>query len=85
MKGSFESLPTRDILILQQIHESGEDDATALSQELHESRAKIIARLHALRQKGLVVIRDVYGEIIVSLSPKGLGMVKYLWSNGLTV
>lgn len=85
MTGSYESLPTRDILILQQIHESGEDDATALSQELQESREKIIARLHALRQKGLVVLQDMYGEIIVSLSPKGVGMVKYLWSSGLAV
>ncbi len=85
MKTIVDNLPTRDILILQQIHEMGEDDATALSQELHESRAKIMARLHALRNRGLVVLRELYGDVVVTLSPKGVGAVKYIWANGMAV
>lgn len=79
MKNLFHSLNTRDTLILQQISEDVEGDVSSLAEELGEPREKIVVRLQALRQKGLVVITRNYEGICVQLSRKGKMMMNYMW------
>jgi DNA-binding MarR family transcriptional regulator len=79
MNTPLETITPHDALILQQISEDGEDDVMSLASELHEPRGKVLARLNALRSKGLITVVDNYNGIWVRLSRKGKRMVSYLW------
>ncbi len=79
MKTSYTAITPHDALLLQQISEDGEDDLASLSAELREPRKAVLARIHALRAKGLITIIHNYQDVWVRLSRRGKYIVRDLW------
>lgn len=73
------NLTPNEALVLQQIHEDGEDDIPSLSQQLGMSRGYVASLVGSLRHKGLLVIIDGYNQLWVRPSAQGKRMVRYIW------
>jgi len=73
------TISANDALILQRLGEVGEEELDYIAEELCEPRGSILYRLAALKRKGLIHIRNKYGEIIVSLTSQGRQAIHYLW------
>jgi DNA-binding MarR family transcriptional regulator len=81
MKKTFEpmQLSTSEAIVLQQLHEDGEDDISLLSRQLGLPRGRILALVNSLKQKGLLIINHDYQGTWVRLSRKGNRLIAYLW------
>lgn len=73
------NISTNDALILQCLDETGEEELDFIAEELHEPKGHIVSRLMSLKRKGLIHIRNKYGEILVSLTGQGKLTMRYLW------
>jgi len=72
-------LTTAEALVLQQVHEDGEDDLPALSRQLGMSRHYILAVINSLKRKGLLVVTDSYHQVWVRPSARGKRLIRYIW------
>lgn len=72
-------LTTSEALVLQQIHEDGEDDLPSLSRQLGMSRHHALAIIASLKHKGLLVVTDSYHQLWVRPSARGKRMIRYIW------
>ena len=72
-------LSTEEAIILQQVHEDGEDDAMMLAYQLGMSRPHTVGLVARLRQKGLLKVEADFGNMWVSLSERGKKLVRHLW------
>ena len=73
-------LPADYALVLQQVSEDGENEFSVLSETLNIKRSRLSHILHALRQKGLILIdKTSMGDAWVRLSSKGSKLVKQIW------
>ena len=73
------NLTTTEALVLQQVHEDGEDDLPSLSRQLGMSRGYAMAVVASLKHKGLLVVTDTYHQLWVRPSVRGKRMVHYIW------
>lgn len=72
-------LTTTEAIVLQQLHEDGEEDISALSTQLHISRGRIVALINAMKQKGLLIVNHDYQGTWIRLSRQGHWLVGFLW------
>ena len=72
------ALTTSEAIVLQQLHEEGEDDARSLARMLGMSRHHTMAVVRTLRRKGLVMI-DNNDELWIRLTSQGKQLMNYLW------
>lgn len=72
-------LTTTEAIVLQQLHEDGEDDISQLSQQLNISHGRIVSLINTMRQKGLLIIQHDYQGTWVRLSRRGHRLVSYVW------
>lgn len=79
MKRNYADLTTTEALVLQQVHEDGEDDVQTLSRQLGMSRQYALAVVASLKRKGLLVFVDGYQQLWVRPSVRGKRMVRYIW------
>ncbi len=79
MRKEYEDLTTTEALVLQQVHEDGEDDVPTLSRQLGMSRQYALAVVASLKHKGLLVVTDGYQQLWVRPSARGKRMVRYIW------
>ena len=79
MTQSTINLTTNEALVLQQIHEDGEDDLPTLSQQLGMSRGYAAAIIASLKHKGLLVVSDEYHHIWFRPSVRGKRIMHYIW------
>lgn len=79
------SLSLSEAIVLQQVHEDGEDDTAALSKALGMSREHTLNVIAHLKRKGLVAIDGEYDGLWVHLTRKGLRLMRYLWPEAHSV
>lgn len=72
-------LTTNEALVLQQVHEDGEDDLPTLSRQLSLPRSYAAAIVASLKHKGLLIVTDQYQQLWVRPSARGKRMVRYIW------
>ena len=77
-------LTTTEALVLQQVHEDGEDDLPSLSRQLGISRRYALAIVASLKRKGLLVVTDSYHQLWVRPSVRGKRMIRYIWPQART-
>jgi DNA-binding MarR family transcriptional regulator len=73
------NLTTNEAIVLQQIHEDGEDDARTLSRMLGMSRHHVLSIVGRLKSKGLVAIEGAYDGLWVHLTREGRRLMNYVW------
>lgn len=79
------SLSLSEAIILQQVHEDGEDDTQSLAAALGMSREHALTVILHLRRKGLVAISGDYDGLWVHLTRKGRRLMHYLWPEARSV
>ena len=84
MKSTTQSTTVRTLslseaIVLQQVHEDGEDDARTLERALGMSPEHTLNIIGRLKRKGLVAIDGEYGGLWVHLTQKGRRLIHYLW------
>ena len=79
------SLSLSEAIVLQQVHEDGEDDTAALAKALGMSREHTLNVVAHLKRKGLVAIDGEYDGVWVHLTRKGLRLMRYLWPEAHSV
>ncbi|NCA97718.1 MAG: MarR family transcriptional regulator [Bacteroidia bacterium] len=72
-------LSPMEAIVLQQVHEDGEDDAHSLATGLGMSRQRILSIVARLKRRGLVSVNGGYDAILVNLTSKGRRLINYLW------
>lgn len=72
-------LTTNEAILLQQVHEDGEDDTSTLADQLGMSRHHIIAMIERLKHKGLIAINSDFGDLWIHLTRKGQQLMYDLW------
>jgi DNA-binding MarR family transcriptional regulator len=70
-------------LVLQQIHESGEEDFAGLAQSLRFNRRRLTYIVHGLRQKGLVRVRQTRHDAWISLTVGGRQLLATMWPESM--
>lgn len=73
------SLSLSEAIVLQQVHEDGEDDTSSLAKALGMSRAHTLNVITHLKHKGLVDINGDTDGLWVHLTRKGRRLMHYLW------
>lgn len=76
---STRTLSLSEAIVLQQVHEDGEDDAASLAKALGMSRERTLNVISHLKRKGLVAIDGEYDGLWVHLTRKGRRLMQYLW------
>ncbi len=84
MKKELGNLSTNEAMLLQWLGEVGEEELGDIAKEMNDPRPKVMAQLTNLKKRGLVSIRNKYGEVLVSLSNQGKQIVNYLWPDMYT-
>jgi DNA-binding MarR family transcriptional regulator len=74
-----QTLSLSEAIVLQQVHEDGEDDANSLSQALGMSKKSTLHTITHLRRRGLIAVDADYGDVWVHVTRKGLRLIRYLW------
>ncbi|HMS92826.1 MAG TPA: winged helix DNA-binding protein [Candidatus Saccharibacteria bacterium] len=72
-------LTPNEAIVLQQVHEDGEDDTRTLAQQLGMSRQHILTIIERLKSKGLVAIDSSLDGLWVRLTRKGQHIMRQLW------
>lgn len=78
------NLTTTEALVLQQVHEDGEDDLLSLSRQLGMSCGYVGAVIASLKHKGLLVLTDTHHQLWVRPSVRGTRTVRYIWPQAET-
>jgi DNA-binding MarR family transcriptional regulator len=73
------SLSLTEAIVLQQVHEDGEEDAKSLATMLGMSRQRTLNIIAHLRKQGLVAIKGEFDGVWVHLTGKGKRLMNYLW------
>ena len=73
------SLTPNEALILQQVHEDGEDDLSTIAIQLGMSRSYVASIIAHLKSKGLIAINASFDDLWVHLTYKGRQLVNYMW------
>lgn len=73
------TLSTNEAIVLQQVHEGGEDDAQSLASQLGMSRNHTMNIIQRLKQKGLVAIDSDVDGIWVHMTRRGHKLMSYMW------
>lgn len=76
---SNEVLNAQQAMVLMEIEEVIEDDALGLSRALNMSVGRVVQIAVDLQKQGLVVVKQVSGELYLSLSKKGKRLYNSLW------
>lgn len=76
---SGEVLSAQQAMVLMEIEEVIEDDAAGLSRALNMSIGHVVQIAVDLQKKGLVIVKQVSGELYMSLSKKGKRLYSSLW------
>ena len=79
------NLTTNEAIVLQQVHEDGEDDIRSLSYELGMSRREIINNALRLEQKGLLDLHQSFDGLLLHVSQRGKTIIKQIWPNAQTL
>lgn len=79
------SLSLSEAIVLQQVHEDGEDDTRSLARSLGMSREHTLNVVEHLKRKGLVSIDGGYDGLWVHLTRKGQRLIRYLWPESHSV
>lgn len=81
MKQSIKNarLTTIEAVILQQLHEDGEEEIVSLSKQLNISRGRVSSLIGTLKQKGLLIINHDYQGTWIRLSRQGHRLIGYVW------
>jgi DNA-binding MarR family transcriptional regulator len=74
-----QALSLSEAIVLQQVHEDGEDDTRSLATALGMSREHTLNVIARLKRKGLVAIDGDYDGLWVHLTRKGRRLIHYLW------
>jgi DNA-binding MarR family transcriptional regulator len=77
------ALPGDYALVLQQVHESGEEDFSGLAESLRLDRQRLTLVVHGLRQKGLIRIKQTHHDAWISLTAQGRRIIARLWPESL--
>lgn len=72
-------LTADEALVLQQLHEDGEDDTCMLARSMGLPRRYVLGLLAGLKRKGLVAIDAAYGDMWVRATSKGKRLVATIW------
>lgn len=72
-------LTTDEVIVLQQIHQDGEDDVYSLAQLTGIPRNYLMKILTSLKHKGLVVLNSTYEDIWARVTIKGRRLVRVIW------
>lgn len=78
-KRSHVNLTPIEALLLQQVLEDGENDASILAEQVGMSRKLVVELVVNLRRKGLLKIEQVYDELWVKLTTQGKRLIQSLW------
>lgn len=73
------SLPQDYALVLQQLHENGEEDLDILLESLYVERRRLRHVIAALHHRGLIQFRRTSYDTWVRLSSKGRHFMATLW------
>lgn len=71
-------------LVLQQVHESGEEDFAGLADSLHFTPGRLAHVLQDLTHKRLIVSRRASYGIWVRLSARGKRLIHSMWPDSAT-
>ena len=77
-------LPNEYALVLQQVHESGEEDFAGLADSLHFTPGRLAHVLQDLAHRRLIVSRRAGYGIWVRLSARGKRLIHSLWPESAT-
>lgn len=80
-----QSLSLSEAIVLQQVHEDGEDDTGTLSRALGMSRERTLGVVAHLKKKGLVAVEGEHDGLWVHLTRKGRRLIHYLWPEARSV
>lgn len=72
-------LTPNEAIVLQQVHEDGEDDTRTLAQQLGMSSRHVLMIIEQLKGKGLVAINSDFNGLWVRLTRKGQHIMRQLW------
>ena len=78
MKATAQLTPN-EAIVLQQVHEDGEDDTSTLASQLGMSRHHVLSIIEQLKHKGLVAIDSDLDGLWVRLTHRGQQIMQYLW------
>ncbi len=73
------TLTPNEALILQQVHEDGEDDVSTIAIQLGMSRSYVAAVVSHLKNKRLVVVQASLDDLWIHLTANGRQLVNYMW------
>ncbi len=73
------TITPNEAIVLQQVYEDGEDNATALAYMLGMSRSRIMQLLTTLREKGLIAAENSFDGVWIRATSKGRKLMRYLW------
>ena len=79
------SLSLSEAIVLQQVHEDGEDNTLSLERALGMSRERTLNVIAHLKRKGLVAIDGEFDGLWVHLTRKGRRLINYLWPESRSV
>jgi len=79
------TLTPSEAIVLQQVHEDGEDDPRTLARMLGMSRQHVLNIIAHLKHKGLIAIDGGYDGLWVHLTNKGRRLISYLWPESRSV
>lgn len=80
---TIEALNAQQAMVLMEVEERIEDDAVSVSRALNMSAGRLVQIATDLHKKGLLVIRQMGGELYLSLSKKGKRLYSTLWPGQL--
>ncbi|MGB4762484.1 MAG: hypothetical protein WBP12_03985 [Candidatus Saccharimonas sp.] len=73
------TLTPNEALILQQVHEDGEDDLSTVAIQLGMSRNYVASVVANLKSKGLIIVQTNFDELWIRLTTRGSQLVNYMW------
>lgn len=79
MSATTPTLTPNEALILQQVHEDGEDDLSTVALQLGMSRSYVASVVAHLKSKGLVVVNTNLDDLWIHLTTRGRQLVNYMW------
>ncbi|MGB4768817.1 MAG: hypothetical protein WBP22_06225 [Candidatus Saccharimonas sp.] len=79
MQVTTPTLTPNEALILQQVHEDGEDDLSTVALQLGMSRNYVASVVAHLKSKGLVIVQTNFDDLWIRLTSRGSQLVNYMW------
>ena len=75
----MKELTPNEAIVLQQVHEDGEDDTRTLASTLGMSRHHVLTIIERLERKGLIAIDNDFDGLWVRLTRKGQYIMRQIW------